>query len=130
MAHAWGDHVGELELVIAAPDRDAVFAEGLHALGELLGDGGAGETRELAVDGADLATLLAAWLEELVFLAETDGFVAARVHSLELGEHGVRAVVEGRRGSPPHLVKAVTYHRLAFEPAASGGWQARAVLDV
>jgi len=130
MAYAWGDHVGELELAIMARSREAVFAEGARALGELLGDGdGDAEVRAVAVEGRELPALLAGWLEELVFLAETEGFVPAAVRSLELGDGGVQAVVAGRRGSPPHLVKAVTYHRLAFEPDGEG-WYARAVLDV
>jgi SHS2 domain-containing protein len=129
MAYDWVDHVGELELAIHAPSREAVLAEGACALGELLGGGGDGETREVAVEGAELASLLAAWLEELVFLAETDGFVPAAVRAVEIDERGARGIVEGRRGSPPHLVKAVTYHRLAFEPEGDG-WYARAVLDV
>jgi SHS2 domain-containing protein len=129
MAYAWGDHVGELELAIEAPSREAVFADGVRALGELLGDGGAGETRELAVEGADLASLLAAWLEELVFLAETEDFVPEALASVALRGSELRAVVAGRRGRPSHLVKAVTYHGLAVEERADG-WHARVVLDV
>jgi len=37
--------------------------------------------------------------------------------------------VVGHRGTPPHLIKAVTLHRLVFEPD-DGGWRARVVLDV
>jgi SHS2 domain-containing protein len=37
--------------------------------------------------------------------------------------------VGGRRGEPPHRVKAVTYHRLAFERRGAG-WTATVVLDV
>ena len=52
-----------------------------------------------------------------------------RVERVTLSERHVRARVIGHRGAPPHLVKAVTYHRLSFEPDGDG-WRARAVLDV
>jgi SHS2 domain-containing protein len=108
-----------------------VFGESARALAEVLDDGSAGAAieRDVAVAGADRPALLAGWLEELAFLAETEGFVPERVERVTLSERHVRARVIGHRGAPPHLVKAVTYHRLSFEPDGDG-WRARAVLDV
>jgi SHS2 domain-containing protein len=131
--YGFSDHVGELELWVHAPSEEEVFGESARALAEVLGgeEGATGgsEWRELAIRATDRPALLAQWLEELAFLAETDGFVADRVDDVVLDSGGVRARVAGHRGSPPHLVKAVTYHRLRFEPAPDG-WRARAVLDV
>jgi SHS2 domain-containing protein len=128
--YRWVDHTAELELAIEAPTERAVFADALAALAELLAvEGEASERRTIAVSAADRPALLAAWLEELVFLAETEGFAAAGLEALELSPTGLRATVVGRLGHPPPLVKAVTYHRLAFEPA-DGGYRARVVLDV
>lgn len=131
MAYKWAEHVGELELCVEAASEEDVFAEALRAFGELLGEHDAGDAAatEVTAEGADRAALLAAWLEELIFLAETEGFVPAAVEELALEPERVRARVSGRRGSPPHLVKAVTYHRLAFD-RVHGGWRAVAVLDV
>jgi SHS2 domain-containing protein len=132
MAYEWGEHVGELELHVTARDEAAVFAEALRAFAELLGDGDPGnpaERFEVAAAGGDRATLFAAWLAELAFLAETEGLVPVNVDEVVLGAGEVRAVVRGYRGNPPHLVKAVTYHRLTYE-RCDGGWRARAVLDV
>jgi SHS2 domain-containing protein len=131
MTYTWAEHVGELELRVDAPDEAAVLSDATRALGELLATEGGGEPerRDVSAEGADRAGLLAAWLEELVFLAETEGFVPEAVEDLVLEPQRVRARVGGRRGTPPHLVKAVTYHRLAFEPAGDG-WRAVAVLDV
>ncbi len=129
MTYGWAEHVGELELWVEAPSIEGVFADALRALGELLGDGRATEPREIVLGGEELAVLLVDWLGELAFLAETEGFVPASLDRLELAADGLRASVSGHRGAPPHLVKAVTYHRLSFEPHA-GGWRAVAVLDV
>jgi SHS2 domain-containing protein len=128
--YGWGEHTGELELWVTASSERGVFLEALRALVELLGNEGVeNEWRDVAVAAADRPRLLAGWLEELAFLAETEGFVPERAEELVLAPAGVTARVVGHRGTPPHLIKAVTLHRLAFEPD-DGGWRARVVLDV
>jgi SHS2 domain-containing protein len=126
------EHTGELEVEIEAATVRGLFEEGFEAMRELLGGEGAGSPerrRQVAIEAPDRAALLAEWLAELAFLAETEGLVPGRLVSLELGEDGLSAVVEGSEGSPPHLVKAATYHRLSLERAAKG-WRATVVLDV
>ncbi len=129
--YRWIEHTGELELAIEARSEADIFADALRALAELLGEepGGKPVRRKISLVAADRAVLLAEWLEELVFLAETADLVPARIESLELGETSLNAVVAARRGRPPHLVKAVTYHRLEFAHI-DGRWHARTVLDV
>ena len=128
--YRWVDHTAEVEFEIEADSEREVFADALVALADLLGTAGEGnELRAIELNAADRPALLAAWLEELVFLAETEGFEPLRLEALELDDDSLRATVRGRLGEPPHLVKAVTYHRLAFAPAASG-YSARVVLDV
>jgi SHS2 domain-containing protein len=133
VAYGWAEHVGELELWIEAPSREDVFAEAVRAFGELVaGDEEARaplERRSVMLDGDDPAVLLADWIGELGFLAETEGFVPDAVEELRLEPSRLHARLSGHRGAPPHLVKAVTYHRLAFEPRGDG-WRAVAVLDV
>jgi SHS2 domain-containing protein len=130
MPYGWGEHTGELELWVTAPSELAVFEEALRAVAELLGgEGGEGESRDVAVTAVDRARLLAAWLEELAFLAETEGFVPCAAEEVTLGPGGMRARIVGHHGAPPHLIKAVTLHRLAFE-RDDEGWRARVVLDV
>jgi SHS2 domain-containing protein len=129
--YRWADHTSEVELEIEAAGEREVFEEAATALAELLGVDAADSTseRHVTAHAADRPALLAAWLEELAFLAESEGFVATRVVSLELTGDGLRATVAGILGAPPPLVKAVTYHRLAFEPAGEA-YVARVVLDV
>ena len=129
--YRWIEHTSELELEIEVQTEEEAFAEALTALAELVGDYGAGppERRRLVVRADDPPALLAAWLDELVFLAETEGLIPERVDELELRGNGLRAVVTARPGEPRHIVKAVTYHRLELTED-EGGWRARAVLDV
>jgi SHS2 domain-containing protein len=127
------EHTGELEVEIESPTERAVFEDGFEAMRELLGDarsaGSPMRRREVSIKAPDRAALLAEWLAELAFIAESEGLVPERLDSLELGEDGLTAVVIGGEGNPPHLVKAATYHRLALERSESG-WRATVVLDV
>ena len=128
--YRWVDHTAEVELEIEAPTEREVLADALMALAELLGFAAAGDQRrEVAASAPDRAALLAAWLEELVLLAESEGFVATSLEDLSLKRDSLTAVVSGLVGDPPALVKAVTYHRLEFAFTARG-YRARVVLDV
>ena len=135
--YRWMEHTGEVELEIESESERGVFAEALAAVSELLQDSdgdepGAGEPRverAISVAAEDRPRLFAAWLGELAFLAETEGFVPAGLPELQVGDRIVHATVLGRIADPPHLIKAVTYHRLAFEPYGDH-WRAQAVLDV
>jgi SHS2 domain-containing protein len=129
--YRWMEHTSEIELLIEDDSPEAVFTEALVALGDALGDAREGEpvTHEVSVSAPDMPALLAAWMEELVYLAETDGFVPMRVKRLTLEGTSLEAVVEGQCSVPQSLIKAVTYHRLEMK-RANGSWWARVVLDV
>jgi protein archease len=130
VSYRWIEHTAELELEIEAPTEEAVFGDALEALAELLGPAAGPEAHHtIELNGADRGALLADWLEELVFLAETEDFFPERLESIELALDALKTVVAGQRGTPPHLVKAVTYHRLELRPD-NGNWRARVVLDV
>lgn len=153
MGYRWVEHTSELELCIEAPSEEAVFEQALQALGALLADGQAGEgdgeadgqgeseglgqgdgddegvLREVAVAAGDRAALLAAWLDELVYLVETEDFIPCGVERLRLEGEELTASVRARRGHPRHLVKGVTYHELSFAPGGDG-FAATVVLDV
>jgi SHS2 domain-containing protein len=127
----WVEHTAELELEIEAPSREAVFGEALAAFAELAGDGvGSPAAWEFTLEADDLPMLLVDWLQEFIYLGETEGFVPEQIVSLALDEHRLAANVEGHTGEPRHLVKAVTLHRLELGPDDGGRWRARVVLDV
>jgi SHS2 domain-containing protein len=123
------EHTAELELELESDSAEGAFEEALAAFAELVGpgDGQAAEHR-VEIEGRDLPALLAAWLEELVFLSETQAFVPEEAE-LRLDGLRLHGVVRGRRGDPRPIVKAVTLHRLRFR-RRDGAWQGRVVLDV
>ena len=130
--YRWVEHTAEVELEIEAASEQEVFALALHGLAELLGFGDArdaAERRTVSAGARDRPALLANWIEELVFLAESDGFIATSLVDLSLEGEQAHGTVAGLIGDPPPLVKAVTFHRLVFE-ARPDGYFARVVLDV
>ena len=123
------EHTAELEVELEADSPEGVLEEARRAFEELAGKG-AGEVVELSidVDAGDLPSLLAAWLDELVFMADVEGVVAESADVVLEGRR-LTGIVRGRRGEPRPIVKAVTLHRLRFRPE-DGVWRGRVVLDV
>ena len=132
--HHWIEHTAELQLELHARSEAAIFREAVLALRELLEDDAGAATgdrveRPVEAEATDRGALLAEWLAELVFLAETEGLVPDEARDLVVGEDSVTAVVVGRTCEPRHLVKAVTYHDLALHRDRDG-WRGNVVLDV
>lgn len=130
MSYRWHDGSAEFALDLGAASREEVFAEAVAAIHNLVGGddlGGPPVTRTITLTAATDAELLALWLEEVVFLVETESFVPEG-GQVALTGSDLDGTVIGHRGKPRHLVKAVTYHRLAFVHE-DGLWQAHVVLD-
>ena len=128
------EHTGELELRLRAPTLVELFAEAGRAVADLMiGDNTLGfETvHETVVVGArDPAALLVAWIEELIYRAETEDAVFTRFEITALADTELRATIHGF--SPAVFqspVKAATYHRLRLEREGDG-YAATVVLDV
>jgi SHS2 domain-containing protein len=133
-SHRWIEHTAELQLELHGRSEAAIFSQAVLALRELLeedGEPGTGERveRQVEAEATDRGALLAEWLAELVFLAETEGLLPDEARDLVVGEDSVTAVVVGRTCEPRHLVKAVTYHDLALHRDRDG-WRGNVVLDV
>lgn len=136
--YRWLDHTAELELELEAATEREVLSDALAALRELLegeetdvweSSPARLERRAVRAAAGDRPALLAAWLEELVFLSESVGFIPLRIEHLSLEDGALSATVAGRVGEPRPLVKGVTYHRLQFE-TSERGYRARVVFDV
>ena len=132
--HSFVEHTSEVELHLFAPTLPALFAEAGRALAELmLGEGPrAGETvtAEVSVTAPDREALLAAWIDELIYLSETRKAVFTRFELTRLADGALCARLAGI--AEPVLVtavKAATFHDLRI--AEEGGqFVATVVLDV
>jgi SHS2 domain-containing protein len=132
--YRWVNHTGELELELESDSARGLFREALLAFGALLAerteeDEGAAARHRVSASAPDREALLAEWLGELAYLAEAEGLLPEAAEDIDLTGNTVEATVTGRKAFPPHLVKAVTYHRLGIWEEDEI-WRARAVLDV
>src|SRR4051812_48438480 len=98
--YRWIDHTAELELEIEAPSAEDALSEAVAALRELLGAGSRGSagTRTVDVTAGDRDALLAAFLEELIFIAESEALVPVALRGASLADDRLRADVELERG--------------------------------
>jgi SHS2 domain-containing protein len=131
------EHTADVGIAVHAPDLEELFrqaAEGMIQL--MLATNGVRERRShpIRAEGEQTDELLVAWLEEVLFAFEADGFAPATVRVTRL-ENGV---VEGELSGEPYdadrhevrqAIKAVTYHALKIEEAGEG-CRVRIVFDV
>jgi SHS2 domain-containing protein len=132
--HRWVDHTAEVQLQVGAESLAGLAVEAGRALGSFLLRGGAaepaGEPRTIAVLSVDREALLVDWLNEILFLAEVERWVAVDFEVIEVSAEHLKASARGVPvEEPPALVKAATFHGLAVEET-DDGFQAEVIFDV
>ena len=132
--HRWLDHTSEVQLQVEAESLAGLAAEAGRALGLLLLRGlparPEGPAREIQVESVDREALLVDWLNEILFLAEMERWVAVEFDVLEISSVHLKASALGVPvEESPALVKAATFHGLAVEER-DGGLQAEVIFDV
>lgn len=72
--------------------------------------------KRVFAEGKDTKALLYNWLEELLFLLDSEGFLLHRVKSISMGDNSIEAVVAGDKATLKYTthgeVKAVTYNEM------------------
>jgi SHS2 domain-containing protein len=133
-SHEIAEHTSELRIRLLAGSLGELLAEAGRALAEIQLRGAAprvgGEWRRLELSAPDRAGLLAEWLNELIYLAEAERWVATEFAVDRAGDRSVSALVRGivvERA--PGLVKAATLHGLRVDEVP-GGVAGEVVLDV
>jgi SHS2 domain-containing protein len=136
--HRFFDHTGDFGAELSAPTERALFEELARAWLDLLTDAPASvaerETRPLEVSGIDAEDVLVALGNELLYLFETEGFLAARIDVTALDSQKLTATAHGEPFDPARHpiarpVKAVTHHG-AEVVRAEDGWRARVIFDL
>jgi SHS2 domain-containing protein len=115
--HRWVDHTAEVQLQVGAESLGGLAAEAGRALGRLLLRGASAEPVEppriLEVEAADRDALLVDWLNEILFVAETELWVPVAFEIEEATPTRLRAAARGVPvGEAPSIVKAATFHGL------------------
>ncbi|MEA2603702.1 MAG: protein archease [Acidobacteriota bacterium] len=132
--HRWVDHTSEVQLEVGAESLAGLAVEAGRALGLLMLRGApeevAGPARILEVSSVDRDALLVDWLNEILFVAETESWVPVEFTVEESSPTRLRVAA---RGVPveevPSSVKAATFHGLKVEEH-DGSFRAEVIFDV
>ena len=133
--HRHIDHTADIALALWAPTEEELLLEGASAIVAVITEGASVEhnaLREVEVSSIDGADRLVQWLNEVLVLAITDGFLFADAE-LTLRPDGLHAKVVGETGDASRIrteLKSVTYHDLVLERDETGGFVAQVVVDV
>jgi SHS2 domain-containing protein len=134
MSRAFEEHTGEVRLRLQADSLPRLFEEAALAVAELMSaersepGGGALPVR---VGARDREALLAAWVDELLFLSETRKRVWSEARVEQLTDTELVATVRGFEPAALRTqIKAATLHDLSISETAAGSFEATMVLDV
>ena len=133
-SHEIIDHASEVRLRIRAASMSELLAEAGRALAEvqLSGSGSAPapKWRNIEVSASDRAALLAEWLNELIFLGETEAWVPVQFEVARVTDTSARVRASGMLlDRVSGLVKAATLHGLRVDEVP-GGLEGEVILDV
>lgn len=129
------EHTADVGIRAWGPSAARAFEQAALGLGELMGVRipGPGERRVVRVEGEDEADVLVGFLNELLYLHETELAGFASVEVLEVSAHALEAEVELvplRAPGSGVAVKAATYHQVAVERRPDGTVEVRVYVDV
>lgn len=133
------EHTADVGLHAYGRDLPELFshaAQGMESLMIALEQIKPTTTREVTVEAHDHLSLLIGWLDELIFLFDTQFLLVRDVEILDLTETRLQARVMGeaydaQRHELASAIKAVTWHEAAItRDEASGSYQARIIFDI
>jgi SHS2 domain-containing protein len=131
------EHPSDIGILATGQSRESALVEGSKGLTAILADPTGIqllEERLIRISGSDIASQVVNWLDELLFLFDTEGMLfadfridawtASEIHGCGRGEPFDATKHELRTA-----VKAVTYHQFDMRETA-GGWELRVFVDL
>ncbi len=127
------DHTADWSYRVWGPDLESLFIQAAIALNsgaELQLADQPRVIRELEIHGIDPESLLVAWLNELLYLRESENLGFDQFEILKLSPQVLNVRMSGAEIQRwVKTIKAVTYHNLAIHKT-DRGFEATLVLDV
>jgi protein archease len=131
------DHTGDLGVRVFGESLPRLFEQAAQALTFILTDPKtirASETRTLMLEAKTDEELLITWLNELVYLFDTEGLLFKEYDVLSVHDHRLEALARGEiyvesRHPIKTAVKAATYHQLKIEHH-EGLWTTQVIFDL
>lgn len=133
------EHTADAGIVAYGKDLKEAFASAARGMFSLVADlRGVAEVEErrIAVAAPDREALLVEWLNELIFLLDTEGLLFKRFEITALADGALEAVACGEKIDLErhHLgtaIKAATYHQLKVqETRGHKGYRVQVIFDL
>jgi SHS2 domain-containing protein len=130
------EHTADVGIIAYGTDLKQAFANaarGMFSLITELKNVRGVLQREIAVNAADPESLLVTWLNELIYLFDTENFLGKRFEITELDDTHLKAKVYGEmvdrsRHRIKIGIKATTYHMLQIKH--DKGYQIQVLFDI
>ncbi len=129
------EHTADVKFQAWGKDIEEVFENSALAFKEtIIGKKKVQEKEKIKISakGRDYESLLYRFLEEILYLLETEKFLIAKVKEIKIKGFRVSAVISGDKASNyrfTNSVKAVTYNEM-FVKREKGKWISQVVIDV
>ena len=131
------DHTADIGIIVSGKDVSEAFDNAAYAMFDILADIDKVEetdSLDLQVSAASVEELLVAWLDELLYIYETERFICSRFVINDISDTSLSASVFGEktdlaRHEIKTEIKSVTYHQLKVEKT-DDGWKAQVIFDV
>ena len=131
------DHTADIGIIVSGKEIPGTFADAAYAMFDILTDIDKVEERDvldIQASAGNIEELLVAWLDELLYLYETERFIGRRFVIEDMSSTDLKASVFGEKIDPERHevkteIKSVTYHQLKVEKI-DGGWKAQVIFDV
>ena len=131
------DHTADMGIEVRGESLSLLFQHAAEGLFHIITEPEKIRERQslkISVRANGLEELLVNWLNELIYLFETRGFLFRRFEVLGLGDYFIEAAAYGEifeEGYHPILrtIKATTHHQLHVT-AGKAGWEARVIFDL
>lgn len=133
------DHTADVGFLLEAESLEGLFQAALKGLLSVMFQSppeGGRRQRRIALEAEDLETLLVRYLNELIYLVQTKGFVPGKAQVKVRPQEGGYRLEATLFGEPfqegfgfQGEVKSATFHGLKVEKEG-GRWRAQVILDV
>jgi SHS2 domain-containing protein len=131
------EHTADLGLKVYGDSIEALFVHAAEAFFETILSLESVEEkieRSIAVGAEATDELMVSWLDEFVYLYDTEKLVFKRFEITSIQKNQLRAKAWGEKMDPARheiksIIKAVTYHQL-YVKEIDGRWEAQIIFDV
>jgi SHS2 domain-containing protein len=128
------EHTADIKFQAFGNTLEEVFENSALAMTNSMYDGKVKEKiiKKIKVKGKDNERLLYEFLEELLFLLDSEDFILSNVKKIKINKNDLEAEIIGDKASDYEIhiiVKAITYNEM-FVKKIKNNWVCQVILDV